>query len=164
MAPSPKSEERMKTQTWIGPVLILCLLAPVTPGAAVVEKTIQVISEETAEMTRLRAAVDLRIDELAPRLFELSDWMYNHPEPGFLEFEASARLTEELKKHGFTIEMGVPELPENFDRLKVIGGFPGEYDGPPGIPTASTSCSGATERRGKPCAIPAVFPPGISAR
>ncbi|MBU1337832.1 MAG: hypothetical protein KKD56_02050, partial [Acidobacteria bacterium] len=76
----------MKTQTWIGPVLILCLLAPVTPGAAVVEKTIQVISEETAEMTRLRAAVDLRIDERAPRLFELSDWMYNHPEPGFLEF------------------------------------------------------------------------------
>lgn len=125
----------MKYRKWIGFVVIFIACGFIFPSLAV-EDSALVIPKETAEMTRLRTAVDSGIDALAPRLFDLNDWMYSHPEPGFLEFEASARLTEELKKHGFIVEMGVPGLPENVNRLKVIGGFPSDYDGLPGIPTA----------------------------
>ena len=100
------------------------------------DETIQVIPKETKKNITLRKALDSEIDHLSPRLLEINDWMYHHPEPGFLEFEAAAMLIQELKKHGFTVEEGVPGLDDNFDRLKVIGGFPADYSGPPGLPTA----------------------------
>jgi aminobenzoyl-glutamate utilization protein B len=100
------------------------------------EEKIQVISKETKKITTLRKEVDAEINALSARMIEMNDWMYHHPEPGFLEFEAARMLTDELKKQGFEVEMGVPGLPSDFDRLKVIGGFPEDYSGPPGIPTA----------------------------
>jgi amidohydrolase len=45
-------------------------------------------------------------------------------------------LIQELERYGFSVEEGVPGLDDNFDRLKVIGGFPPGYSGPPGLPTA----------------------------
>ncbi len=96
----------------------------------------RVIPAETPQMTALRQAVDRQIDGLAPRMIEMSDWMYRNPEPGFLEFKASAMLADELEKHGFVVEMGVPGLPEDFDRLKIVGGLPADYSGPEGMPTA----------------------------
>jgi len=95
-----------------------------------------VIAPETARNSSLRLEVDRRIDSLSARLLEISDWMYKNPEPGFLEFKAAAMLTEELKKHGFEVEMGVPGLDPGFDRLKTIGGVPPSYVGPAGLPTA----------------------------
>jgi len=68
----------------------------------------QVIPLESAQNTQLRKALDAEIDVLSGRLFEMNDWMYHHPEPGFLEFKAAALLIEELKKNGFTVEEGVP--------------------------------------------------------
>ncbi len=94
------------------------------------------IPEESKKVGELRGEVDAEIDALTARMVEMSDFMYHNPEPAFLEFEAAKMLSGELEKHGFTVERGVPGLPENFDRLKVVGGFPAEYDGPPGIPTA----------------------------
>lgn len=94
---------------------------------------------ESAEVTRAREQSDKRVEALAARIVEMSDWMYQHPEAGFLEFRAAAMLTDELEKHGFTIEMGVPALEQvwpEFDRLKYVGGLPESYDGPPGLPTA----------------------------
>jgi len=105
-------------------------------SAASSEKKPQVIPEETRKIAAFRKAVDVEIDTLSSRLLEMNDWMYHNPEPGFMEFKASSMLTDELKKHGFVVEMGVPGLPSNFDRLKVVGGFPADYAGPPGIPTA----------------------------
>jgi len=96
----------------------------------------QVIPKETKKIVALRKALDAEIDGLSARMIEMNDWMYHNPEPGFLEFEAAKMLTNELKKNGFEVEMGVPGLPDNFDRLKVIGGFPVDYSGPPSIPTA----------------------------
>ena len=96
----------------------------------------QVIPKESAQNIALREALDAEIELLSERMFEINDWMYHHPEPGFLEFEASALLIEELQKHGFSVEEGVPGLDKNFDRLKVIGGFPVDYSGPSGLPTA----------------------------
>jgi amidohydrolase len=100
------------------------------------EDKIQVIPPETSRMTELREAVDTAVDSLSGLLIEINDWMYHNPEPGFLEFKASSMLVDELKKHGFTVEMGVPGLGPNFDNLKIVGGFPADYDGPDGIPTA----------------------------
>ncbi len=96
----------------------------------------QVIPPESSQTTELRKAVDAEVDTLAPRLFELNDWMYKNPEPGFLEFEAAKALTEELAKHGFEVEMGVPGLDPSFDKFKTIGGIPADYSGPKGLPTA----------------------------
>jgi amidohydrolase len=95
-----------------------------------------IIPKESEKNARLRKEVDAEIESLIERMWEINDWMYRHPEPGFLEFEAASLLIGELKKHGFSVEEGVPGLNENFDRLKVIGGFPADYSGPPGLPTA----------------------------
>ena len=100
------------------------------------DETIQVIPKETQKNITSRKVLDTEVDALSQRIFEINDWMYHHPEPGFLEFKAAAMLIEELKKHEFTVEEGVPGLDDNFDRLKVIGGFPPDYSGPPGLPTA----------------------------
>jgi aminobenzoyl-glutamate utilization protein B len=112
-------------------VFICCLSAQ-----AGLEEKPQVIPPETKTMTSLRNGVDAEIDRLGPRMIEINDWMYNNPEPGFLEFKAVEMLTAELEKYGFEIEIGVPGLKEDYDRLKVIGGFPADYSGPPGLPTA----------------------------
>jgi amidohydrolase len=96
----------------------------------------QVIAPEPQETAAVRKTVDAGIDVLAPRMIEISDWMYRNPEPGFLEFKSSAMLVEELSKHGFTVETGVPGLDAGFDRLKKIGGLPPDYSGPSGLPTA----------------------------
>jgi amidohydrolase len=115
------------------PILFFTLIS----GSIVrAEETIQVIPKETRKNTTFRKALDKEIDGLSQRMFEINDWMYRNPEPGFLEFEAAAMLIDELKKHGFVVEEGVPGLDDEFDRLKVIGGFSPDYSGPPGLPTA----------------------------
>jgi amidohydrolase len=100
------------------------------------EDAVQVIPQESARIAGLRSQLDTHLDRLSSRLFEINDWMCRNPEPGFVEFESSAMLAEELEKHGFEVEWGVPGLPEDFDRLKIVGGLAPDYDGPPGLPTA----------------------------
>jgi len=117
-------------------ILMIVFLASVGLRSEVSKEKIQVIPKESRKITGLRKAVDEKIDGLSARLIEMNDWMCHNPEPGFLEFKAAAMLIEELKKHGFEVEMGVPGLDPNFDRLKVEGGFPADYSGPPGLPTA----------------------------
>ncbi len=116
-------------------VLFLWMTGYVFLSASSKEK-IQVITPESPRITELRKAVDTKIDSLSVRMIEISDWMYHHPEPGFLEFKASSMLIKELENHGFTVETGVPDLEPDFDRLKVVGGLHSDYDGPPGIPTS----------------------------
>jgi amidohydrolase len=96
----------------------------------------QVVVKESKRVAELKKAAEAEIGALKDRLIEINDWMYHHPEPGFLEFEAAKILIDELKAAGFEVEMGVPGLPADFDKLKVVGGFPEDYSGPPGIPTA----------------------------
>lgn len=94
---------------------------------------------ECPKVTAMRTTLHAKVDALGDRLTAMSDWMYHNPEPGFEEFKASAMLGEELRKHGFEVEMGVPGLetawPE-YNRLKFTGGLSKDYDGPPGLPTA----------------------------
>lgn len=115
-------------------VMLLCLL--VLSGPLGAQQKPQVIPPESPQMTALRKELDAGVDALAARLIEMSDWMYHHPEPGYMEFQAAAMLTKELERHGFQVEMGVPGLDPGFDRLKIVGGLPADYSGPPGMPTA----------------------------
>lgn len=117
-------------------LLIMTLSFSVVLNPAPLEQKTQVIPRETRKITTLRKIVDSEIDALSARLIEINDWMYHNPEPGFLEFKASKMLIDELKKHGFKVETGVPGLDPNFDKLKIIGGFPADYSGPSGLPTA----------------------------
>ena len=149
-------------------IFIVCVLYLWVFGAVDLpadnEHKIQVIPPENVRTTELREAVDSSIDALSARLIAINDWMYNNPESGFLEFKASSMLVDELKKHGFTVEMGVSGLGPDFDDLKIIGGFPADYEGPSGIPTAfKAKYKGKTEApvigisveydalRGSPC-------------
>lgn len=117
-------------------IAYLAMVFAVADGQANKEELLKDIPQESREVAELRKEVDAEIDTLSARLIEMSDWMYHNPEPGFLEFEAAKMLTAELEKHGFSVEQGVPGLDESFDRLKIVGGFPEDYGGPPGIPTA----------------------------
>lgn len=118
-------------------MFILCLWVFGSTNFAFADKEkVQVIPPEDSRTTGLREAADAEIDSLNDRLIAINDWMYNNPEPGFLEFKASSMLVDELKKHGFTVEMGVPGLGPDFDSLKIVGGIPADYEGPGGIPTA----------------------------
>jgi len=125
--------------------LFVFFVIAVCPVVAQSANAARVIPPESRRNTALREAVDAQVDALAPTLFELNDWMYHNPEPGFVEFEAARRLTEELERHGFEVEMGVPGLEPNYDRLKIVGGLPEDYDGPPGLPTAFKAKSNGDE-------------------
>ena len=115
---------------------VVVLLAISTATFSFPQGKPQVVARESQKAAELRRAADKEIDALKGRLLEINDWMYHHPEPGFLEFEAAKMLTDELKSAGFEVEMGVPGLPVDFDKLKVVGGLAADYSGPPGLPTA----------------------------
>ncbi len=51
------------------------------------------------------------VDALEPRLRGVSDYIFAHPELKFEEKLASARLTEELEREGFKVELGVAAIP-----------------------------------------------------
>ncbi len=70
---------------------------------------------ETARVTMLRKAIDAEVDAFAARAIEMNDWMYHNPESGYLEFQASAMLGDELKKQGFDVTLGVPGIDREFD-------------------------------------------------
>ena len=78
------------------------------------------------------------IDELAPKLCEMSDWMYHNPEIGHQEVESAKLLTAELKKHGFEVEMPFAGMETAFKAVYRGGDGPviailAEYDALPGI-------------------------------
>jgi amidohydrolase len=60
-----------------------------------------------------QAAVE-KVEAIAAELFEISDWMYEHPELGHQEREAVARLTAELEKHGATVERQIAGMETSF--------------------------------------------------
>lgn len=85
----------------------------------------------------IKSQVSKEIDKLADRIIEISDSIHDEPELGYQEFKASALLTSELLKFGFTVEKGLADLPTSFRAsLKgKIGGptvaFLAEYDALP---------------------------------
>ena len=79
------------------------------------------------------------VDSVGARLVEISDWLYENPEYGCEEFEASRLLSSELEKHEFKVEkpfLGMPTAFKATYRGKPGGprvAILGEYDALEGI-------------------------------
>ncbi len=69
--------------------------------------------------------------------YDLSDYMWEHPELGLEEFEASGRIKDILASHGFKLESGIGGLPTSFiatyGKEYPVGGINVEYDCLPGL-------------------------------
>ncbi|SHM99067.1 amidohydrolase [Roseibium suaedae] len=61
-----------------------------------------------------RSEISASIDAYAPRMYEVSDTIWAHPELGYLETATADLLQSELKAHGFTVETGVAGIPTAF--------------------------------------------------
>lgn len=78
-----------------------------------------------------------KVEELSPQLFDLSDYIWSHPELGYHEVEACRVLTERLSAAGFQVETGVGSLPTAFRAVWQNGeggpsiGLLAEYDALP---------------------------------
>jgi len=77
------------------------------------------------------------ISENESRIIQISDNIWKFAELGLQEFKSSALLTEELKKDGFKVEMGVAGMPTAFVATYGSGkpaiGIMGEYDALAGV-------------------------------
>lgn len=62
----------------------------------------------------MKKALLSKVEELAPELYELSDYICDHPELGFQEQESCRVLTQRLVQSGFQVETGVGDLPTAF--------------------------------------------------
>ncbi len=71
------------------------------------------------DIERLKIKICDHIDNLAPELIELSRTIHGQPELAFEETKASHCLSSFLKKHGFSCQPGVGEMPTAF-----IAGYP----------------------------------------
>jgi amidohydrolase len=79
------------------------------------------------------------LDIIQDRLWEISDYLYYHPELGDQEFGSMERLVEFLKEHHFTVETGIVGRPTAFKAIydsKKEGptiAYLSEYDALPGV-------------------------------
>lgn len=61
-------------------------------------------------MNDWKGKICTRVDEIAKRLIAVSQEIYDHPELKFEEYRASRLLADELRKGGFSVELGVAGL------------------------------------------------------
>lgn len=87
----------------------------------------------------LKKQVNVEIEKLRERFYEISQFIGHHPELGHEEFKAAEILTSELKAHGFQVELGTAGLPTAFEAVFDSGkegpqlAFMSEYDALPEI-------------------------------
>lgn len=62
----------------------------------------------------MKSKMNETIDRHAEQFTDISRFIGDHPELGHEEFQAAARLTNELEKQGFTVERGVLDIPTAF--------------------------------------------------
>ncbi len=78
------------------------------------------------------------IEKMAPEMEDIATDIFNHPEPGYAEFHASARHADFLLRAGFSVETGILDMPTAYravfsksDGPKVA--FLAEFDALPGL-------------------------------
>ncbi|PPD57765.1 M20 family metallopeptidase [Dehalogenimonas etheniformans] len=85
----------------------------------------------------LKESIKNSIDSQAPALTKIALDIHDNPELGFHEHQAAAWLTDHLKKNGFTVEMGIADLPTawkaTYGSGKPVIAFVGEYDALPEV-------------------------------
>jgi len=92
-----------------------------------------------SDLETLKRLVQEAVETQRERLYEISWWLYEHPELGSEEFKAVELLTGELEGHGFRVERGLLGMPTAFSasyrgrgkgpRVAVLA----EYDALPGV-------------------------------
>ncbi|BFT71717.1 M20 family metallopeptidase [Paenibacillus sp. P36] len=86
-----------------------------------------------------KSTITQTIDNNANRFKAISSFIGANPELGHEEFQATARLTEELEYHGFQVERGVLDIPTAFiatydsGKTGPVVGFLAEYDALPDL-------------------------------
>jgi amidohydrolase len=91
------------------------------------------------ESQKMKQRIIETIDQYQKDFYDISVYIGENPELGHEEFKASAILTETLKKHGFSVEMGTCGLPTAFTATFDSGiegpsiGFMSEYDALPEV-------------------------------
>jgi amidohydrolase len=91
------------------------------------------VSVTQAPIGQLKDEISTRIDILRPELERIGRDIHANPEIGYEEHKAVAWLAELLKKHGFSIELGVANTPTAFVASRRNGtgptiAFLSEYD------------------------------------
>ncbi|TWM34879.1 p-aminobenzoyl-glutamate hydrolase subunit B [Bacillus paralicheniformis] len=87
----------------------------------------------------MKKQIEKEIENIREELLHISQYIGNHPELGHEEFKASKILSEELKKHGFQVELGTCGLATAFTAEFDSGrpgpaiGFMAEYDALPDL-------------------------------
>ncbi|MCT8138292.1 M20 family metallopeptidase [Anaerobacillus sp. CMMVII] len=87
----------------------------------------------------MKETINQQIEELRASFYQISQYIGENPELGHEEWQASKILSEELRKHGFQVNLGTSGLPTAFDALFDSGipgpsiGFMAEYDALPEI-------------------------------
>lgn len=93
----------------------------------------------TSPLTReLKNRVIDYIDEIGPRLIQISQTIHANPELAFEEFKSMALLADTAEQHGYTVERGVAGLETAFVATSTAGegpsvAFLAEYDALPGL-------------------------------
>jgi amidohydrolase len=86
-----------------------------------------------------RDALLKRIDELAAEMIEVSSSIHSRPELGYREVKAAALMESMLKRHGFTVERPLADIPTALRAFRSAGSgkpaiaFIAEYDALPSI-------------------------------
>ena len=91
------------------------------------------MSVTQAPISQLKDEISTRIDALRPELERVGRQIHANPEIGYEEHKAVAWLAELLKKHGFSVELGVANTPTAFVASRRNGtgptiAFLSEYD------------------------------------
>lgn len=73
------------------------------------------LPKETELFVQLQKKLDAEIGNLGPRIIEMNDWLYHHPESGYEEVQAAEMLASELKKSGFEVGFGIPGIDPAFN-------------------------------------------------
>lgn len=72
---------------------------------------------EPQQFDALRKEVNAAIDAYSPRMNEMTKWMYENPESGYMEHKASKMMGDELEKHGFVVKYGIDGLDESYNAV-----------------------------------------------
>jgi amidohydrolase len=91
------------------------------------------VSVAQASTGQLKDAISTRVDALRPELERIGRDIHAHPEIAYEERQAVAWLAELLKRHGFSVEVGVADTPTAFVATRRNGtgptvAFLSEYD------------------------------------
>ena len=73
------------------------------------------LPKETASFVQLQKQLEAEIGNLGPRIIEMNDWLYHHPESGYEEVRAAELLASELKQSGFDVGFGVSGIDQGFN-------------------------------------------------